>query len=510
VKRRKGFAWLMDHRLRWIVGCVCLAVVFAGSLTAVYFLASDEDDDGPFYENLAVNVLEHGVYSASQKPPYKPTFVRMPGYPLFLAGMYALWGRGNDWAVRVAQTLVHTGTVALLALLAWLWEPGPERRRWAALAAFGLAAVCPFLVIYAGCILTETLAMFLLVAMVVSATLAWRWPGLAAGVWWALAGLLGGLGVLQRPDFGLFVAALGLTLLLGAVLRAWHPDRGARRAVLPSALAYGVVFSAAFALAVSPWMIRNALVFGQPHLLPPVDCNEPGEFSPQGYIAWFGTWADDESELNSFFWTLGPDEPMDFADLPSRAFDNPDERRRVGQLFNAYNSHAAPVMMTPAIDLGFAQLARERNSRAPWRSRLWLPLRRGINLWFGTHAQYYPFEGNLFPVHQQDDEPGYFAWRLVFTGLTALYTILGMCGAWMLWRAGGTAWRWLCLLALMVALRLALLVELAHTEPRYVVEFFPFLCVLGGIAVARVAPSFRRGSLSSPGRGLTAPVFSRA
>jgi 4-amino-4-deoxy-L-arabinose transferase-like glycosyltransferase len=499
----------MHHRLRWIIGLVCLAVVFAGSLTAVHFLASDEDDDGPFYENLARNVLERGVYSASEKPPYKPTFVRMPGYPLFIAGVYALCGRGNDWAIRVGQTLVHTGTVALLALLAWLWEPEPDCRWWSAVAAFGLAAVCPFMVIYAGCILTETLTMCLLAAMMVCATLAWRRQGLAGASWWALAGLLGGLGVLQRPDFGLFAAALGLTLLVGATWSAWRLERAGRRAVLQRALVCGAVFSAGFILAVSPWIVRNALVFGQPHLLPPVDCNEPGEFSPQGYIAWFGTWADDESELDRFFWTIGPDQPMNFAELPAQAFDNPDERRRVDKLFAVYNSHAAPVMMTPAIDLGFAQLAEERNSRAPWRSRLWLPLRRGINLWFGTHAQYYPFEGNLFPIHQKDDEPDYFAWRLVFTVLTSVYTMLGVWGAWLLWRAGGAGWRWLCLLALVAGLRLALLVQLAHTEARYVVEFFPFLCVLGGIAVARLAPSFRRGSLPLP-RGFTAAAFSRA
>jgi hypothetical protein len=495
------------RRLHWISGLVCLAVVFAGSLTAVYFLASAEDDDGPFYKNLAGNVLEHHAYSAREQPPYKPTFVRMPGYPLFLAGVYALCGRGNDWAVRVAQTFVHTGTVALLALLAWLWEPWRERRPGSAAAAFGLAAICPFTVIYAGCILTETLTMFLLVAMVVCATLAWRRRGAARGAWWTLAGLLGGLGVLQRPDFGLFAVALGLTLLIGAAVRAGRQERGGGWPILQNALGCGAVFSAGFAVAVSPWVVRNALVFHRPYLLPPVDCNEPGEFSPQGYMAWFGTWADDESVLSSFFWTLGPDQPMNFPDLPAQAFDNPAERSRVERLFAAYNSHSPPAMMTPAIDLGFAQLARERLSRAPWRSRLWLPLRRGVNLWFGPHAQYYPFEGNLFPVHQEDDEPAYFAWRLFFTFLTGTYTLLGIAGAWALWRSRGAARRWLCLLALLAGLRLALLVQLAHTEPRYVVEFFPFLCVLGGIALGRLWPVSRE-NVPPPGRGVGVLVFS--
>jgi hypothetical protein len=60
----------------------------------------------------------------------------------------------------------------------------------------------------------------------------------------------------------------------------------------------------------------------------------------------------------------------------------------------------------------------------------------------------------------------------------------------------------------LVGLRLALLVQLAHTEPRYVVEFFPFLCVLGGIALARLAPVSPDG-VPQPGCGASVPAFSQ-
>jgi hypothetical protein len=53
--------------------------------------------------------------------------------------------------------------------------------------------------------------------------------------------------------------------------------------------------------------------------------------------------------------------------------------------------------MTRDIDAGFARLARDRIAREPLRYYFGLPLKRAMALWFVPHAQYYPFEGELFP-----------------------------------------------------------------------------------------------------------------
>jgi hypothetical protein len=42
------------------------------------------------------------------------------------------------------------------------------------------------------------------------------------------------------------------------------------------------------------------------------------------------------------------------------------------------------------------------------------------------------------------------------------------------------------LTALAIVLRLILFSSMENPEPRYLVEFFPFLSILGGIAIARV------------------------
>ena len=105
-----------------------------------------------------------------------PTFVRLPGYPLFIAGVYALFGHGNNEALFLVQGVLDTLTCVLIAMLAWLWSPREGQNRRAALAAFLLAAACPFTTIYSAVLLTETMTMFLSVAMVVAATFAFSRP----------------------------------------------------------------------------------------------------------------------------------------------------------------------------------------------------------------------------------------------------------------------------------------------------------------------------------------------
>src|SRR6266852_2301290 len=136
--------------------------------------ANDSPDDSKTYARIARNVLEQHSYSESEAPPYEPTLIRLPGYPLFLAAIYKVFGHGNNGAVRIAQALIDTATCGLIALLAFYWEPDEDRKRATAIAALALAAVCPFTTIYSATVLTEVPTMFLAVAMCVAATVAFR------------------------------------------------------------------------------------------------------------------------------------------------------------------------------------------------------------------------------------------------------------------------------------------------------------------------------------------------
>src|SRR6185369_15553095 len=92
------------------------------------------------------------------------------------------------------------------------------------------------------------------------------------------------------------------------------------------------------------------------------------------------------------------------------------------------------VEMTPEIDAGFAQIAHERIARHPFRYYVWLPLKRARSLWFDTHSDYYPFQGQLLPLEDLDYDIHQQYYLPSFAALTLIYTLLGFAGAWFLWR----------------------------------------------------------------------------
>ena len=534
-----------------------LAAAFCFRVIVARLWANDAPFDGKVYAQIARNMLEQHVYSHAIEPPYDPSLIRLPGYPGFLAGIYAVFGHGDNTAVRITQALIDTATCALVALLAYYWEPQEKLKRNSALAALTLAAACPFTTIYVATILTETPTNFLATAMCLLATLAFLTPTQKRAIWWWLAtGVVAGLAVLFRPDSGLFAAAIGITLVVTTMKKAGDASTPKRHEILfrfSRALFLGAVFSLAFCAVLVPWTIRNQRVFHLFQPLAPAHAEMPGEFVPRGYFSWLRTWIDDGRYVGPVLWTLD-DSPIKIDDFPSRAFDSADEKQRVAALLDQYNhpadavpAQAQPtpdegaeqqdnlnsndsndnsnqadstnqsednantddeeaddesqadedstgegtsgqsVEMTPQIDAGFAQLAAERKARHPFRYYFWLPFKRALSLWFDTHSQYYPFEGELLPLSDLDYDAHQQYWLPLFAFLAFIYSLLGVTGGWFLWLSKQfAARRWLLLAALIIFLRIGFFATLENPEPRYVVEVFPFLAVLGGIAISRL------------------------
>src|SRR5712692_734226 len=201
-----GISEFLRQRRFWILVFLILATATGFRIAVAHHWPNDTPDDSKTYARIARNVLEQHSYSDSEEAPYEPTLIRLPGYPLFLAAIYKVFGHGNNGAVRIAQALIDTATCGLIALLAFYWEPDEERKRTAAIAALALAGVCPFTAIYSATILTEVPTMFLAVAMCVAATVAFLCNFNTeateksksnknlkrALLWWLIAGLLGG------------------------------------------------------------------------------------------------------------------------------------------------------------------------------------------------------------------------------------------------------------------------------------------------------------------------------
>src|SRR5262245_58605356 len=154
----------MFKRKPWVAFVVLIVVAAAFRIAVAHWLPNDSPGDGVVYAQMARNVLEQHVYSLDSQPPFSPTLVRLPGYPLFLAGVYSIFGHTNNGAVRIIEALIDTATCGLIALLAYYWQPD-EKKRASAIAALTLAAICPFTTIYAATILTEVPTNFLVMAM---------------------------------------------------------------------------------------------------------------------------------------------------------------------------------------------------------------------------------------------------------------------------------------------------------------------------------------------------------
>jgi hypothetical protein len=328
-----------ERKKKIVLVCVVATILLTlGSRIAVArYLASDAPGDGLVYSQLARNVLEHHVYSNDDQPPFSPTLIRMPGYPLFIAGIYAVFGHGNNTAVRMVQALLDTCSCLLIALIAWNWDPDERRRNKTAAIAFALAALCPFAIIYVGTILSETATIFLACAMTLTATYALKSRQRTSSYfWWITTGLIGGISVTFRPDAGLFLGGIGLTLVLSYLFG----DRGEEQpfsARFSRAVIGGALMSVAFAAVLSPWAVRNRILFHVFQPLSPAHAEMPGEFVPLGYDKWVRTWIDDGRYIDPFLWSLDS-RKINIDDVPKRAFDSEDERQRVAALLEKYNN----------------------------------------------------------------------------------------------------------------------------------------------------------------------------
>lgn len=482
-------------------------------LFLIFQLPNDDDDDGHFYSQIARNLLDHRGYSGEEEEPYVPTYVRVPGYPLFLAGVYAVFGRDNNTAVRVIQSLLDTSTCWLVFLLALVWAPvkwDRERRRRAMLIALALAALCPFTAIYNTTILTETWATFLVTGFVLAASLGLKYePGIKRTLLWLVAGLLGGVAAMFRPDCALFVGGAGVMLLTRGPARIFvglrrSSEQTGLEGVWPVAgatLVGCVALSIGFVSALTPWAIRNVRVFGIFEPVAPAYAVMPNEFAPMGYVSWLRTWIDDERYVSTI--EDGIDlYPILIERIPNYAFDSTDERDLVKALLDRYNNPPKPVAdpdnedeeppdpgpavkMTRQIDAEFGQIARERIARHPFRYYILLPLKRAKSLWFDTHSQYYPFQGQLFPLYDLDTDAHQQYWLSLFAALTWFYTIVALIGARVMWKSESSR-QWVWLLALLIVPRLAFLAAQEHPETRYTVEYFPLIATAGSLALVHL------------------------
>jgi hypothetical protein len=220
------------RRATWIVLAVALVVRVAFFAATDYQAQSALDPSD--YERHAVSIAAGDGYPPSIVAD-GPSALRPPVYPVVIGGLYALTGDDRD-AARLLQLLV-------LGLLTVVLVGAVARRLLgdrAGVAAMAIAAVYPPLLAYQSTLLSEALAVPLILAAV-AAVLRFRDTGDRR--WLLATGVLAGLVVLTR--FNALVLVPVLALAAAARPRDW---RG-------TAVVLGVAV-----LVVAPWTIRNAVV----------------------------------------------------------------------------------------------------------------------------------------------------------------------------------------------------------------------------------------------------------
>jgi 4-amino-4-deoxy-L-arabinose transferase-like glycosyltransferase len=421
-------------------------------------------DDSRLYANIAENWLQHGVYGVTNSGVIMPTLSRLPGYPAFLAAIFAIFGIENFRAVLLVQVVFDLGTCFLIADLARrLLSPR------AAQAGFLLAALCPFLANYAATALTETLEIFftalaLDLAICGLGAASADEPGRHPGLIWLGCGLLIGAGILLRPDGGILLAAVG-GYLLWLLLQSLRRTSG-RVPVSPFSFWAGVLVAIGATAPLIPWTLRNLHTMHRFQPLAPRYANDSDELVTTGFNRWVKTWIEDYVSVQEIYWNV-PGAELDFTRLPTRAFDSSLQRDQTRELFADYNRNHD---LTAELDAGFAALAAQRIQAAPLRYYLWLPAVRIADMWLRPRTELFPSDPRWWEFN---DDRRWLALSLSLGLINLVY--VGMAAAGLL-RVRGIFI--VGLFVLFLILRSLFLGTLENPEPRYTLECYPVVIFL--------------------------------
>jgi hypothetical protein len=413
--------------------------------------------DSLIYGELAKSLL-HGHYSRMLIAGVPtPTMIRLPGYPVYLAICFKLFGIDNYFAPVLIQIALELLGCVLLAdfagriVPAWLASGARYTTLW-------IAALCPFTASYTVAPLAEPLTLFLL-SLAMSAMVHFidtpRWR---SALWFTFAITYVAL---LRPDGALAAIAFAPAL----VYFAWSHSRAGMpvRRLLRMAIVCALLALSPFAA----WTWRNWSVFHVFQPLAPRLATDPGEDPHMGWEHWVKTWCLDWDSTYEIYWNV-PGDTLDIAALPSRAFDSAYQYAETARLAVDYNSNNHEL--TPEIDARFEHLAKQRIAANPLRYYVWLPLGRLADMWLRPRVENLDVDRDWW-VYSRHRAETRFSWS--YAGLNVLYLVLAAVGIALrprLWKA----------MVAYILLRSALLLTVEAPETRYTIECFPMLFVLAG------------------------------
>jgi len=434
------------------------------------------DEDTADYLEVGHNLLHHGVYGMTDGASIDPTLFRLPGYPIFLAIFEqlfsAIWPHAWMNTVYLAQSIAEIAAGILLALFARR-HFGPR----GALVALALAMLCPFTAVYDAIGMTEPLSIFAVALGIYSVDRALAAELSGSRNWCALvfAGCAAALAMLLRPDGVVlfFVIACGLFWYILRPPAAGMPAARSSPSAFRRAFAAASFFSIVALAPLVPWTIRNYATF---HVFQPLTARaDPGEVWIAGPRRWLRTWTIEYINTANVCWNF-PGDTIDLADIPSRAYDSPEQRAQTVALIEEYNQ---TTTITPHLELAFAALANERIHDHPFRYYVTLPLLRLIDMLLRPRTE--AFYLDVF-WWRWSEHPGGTIISACLGLINLFYVAVG------LWGFITRRVLWPLIFLGFFVLRSIIIAAMENPEPRYTLMFFPVF-IVGAAAVLSRSPS---------------------
>lgn len=233
--------WYLSYKWQiWIFGVAIAVRALYSSIVMVYagergFIAFSDAEY--FYYRLGINLLEHHAFSLAQNAPWYPNAYHTPLYPLFLAWAFAL--KLNLFAIALIQAVIG----ALSAVFAFNISMLVSKNRIIAFFSGILCACEPMSIYWSALLMSDTVFSFIALTSLYQLL---REKYLSSA-------LLLGFAALTRPIALLFLPAF-------ACFAAYQYFR--KTSEMRSSLKVAALIFVAFAVVVSPWFVRNKIVYG--------------------------------------------------------------------------------------------------------------------------------------------------------------------------------------------------------------------------------------------------------
>ncbi len=277
-------------------------------------------------------------------------------------------------------------------------------------------------------------------------------------------------GILLRPDGGILLITLGLYLLW----RMWRTPQPRSHLFWAGALVLAISIAP-----LVPWTIRNWVDFHQFMPLVPKSASDANEFVPDGLDKWVRTWALDYVSTEEVYWQI-PGDKVNINDIPSRAFDTPEQRRETQAILDDYHKI---LVVNPALNARLTELANQRIRSSPLRYYAWLPAMRSLDMWIRPRTEMLPLNSRWWEYSSDLQD-------CVLATIWGLLNLLFLAAA-VMGLVRGPRPRYVGMMLLFVLLRTGFLGTLANPEPRYTLECYPVVFLLAGVWISGVSARSR-------------------